>query len=104
MSRIVRLASEALAELDEAARWYDDQRRGLGEEFIEAVEEVLVSLRNWSSTGTPVEVGGHGVRRMRVQGFPYHLPYQETDDEVHVLAVAHDHRRPQYWAARSVES
>ena len=104
MSRTVRLATAASAELDEAARWYDSQRRGLGDEFIEAVEDVLASLRDWSSAGTPVETGGHGFRRMRVDGFPYHLPYRVTDNEVQVLAVAHDHRRPEYWASRSTDS
>lgn len=104
MSRTVRLATGAVPELDEAARRYDSQRRGLGDEFLEAVEEALASLRDWSSIGTPVETGGHGFRRMQVDGFPYHLPYRLTDDEVQVLAIAHDRRRPGYWASRSTET
>lgn len=104
MTRTVRLATGALTELDEAARWYDSRRRGLGHEFLEAVEEALASLRDWPSIGTPVETGGHRFRRVRVGGFPYHLPYRMTDDEVQVLAIAHDRRRPGYWAPRSTET
>jgi toxin ParE1/3/4 len=54
--------------------------------------------------GAPIEVGGHGFRRIGVRGFPYHLAYRLTDDEVQVLAVAHDRRRPDYWIPRSTDS
>jgi hypothetical protein len=43
------------------------------------------------------------VRRLPVAGFPYHLIYLPRDDAIHVLAVAHDHRRPGYWTRRAAE-
>lgn len=40
------------------------------------------------------------VRRVPVSRFPYHLAYLVTPEEIHVLAVAHDRRRPIYWSGR----
>jgi toxin ParE1/3/4 len=37
----VELAVEALAEVDEAARWYNDRRRGLGQDLLAELEAVL---------------------------------------------------------------
>ena len=96
----MRLATPARAELVEAAQWYEDRRAGLGGDFIDAVEAAAERLADWPDAGTPVQVGGHGYRRVGVSGFPYHLPYRVTEDEVQVLAVAHDRRQPGYWSGR----
>ena len=40
------------------------------------------------------------VRRLGVRRFPYHVIYLETRDELRILAVAHDRRRPGYWRSR----
>ena len=40
-------------------------------------------------------------RRAPVSRYPYHLAYLVADDEIHVLPVAHDHRRPTYWTGRA---
>ena len=42
MSLSVRLA--ALADLDDAYDWYESQRPGLGDEFLAAVDDVLVAI------------------------------------------------------------
>jgi hypothetical protein len=36
-----------------------------------------------------------------VSRFPYHVAYLVTTDQVHVVAIAHDRRRPIYWSARA---
>lgn len=40
------------------------------------------------------------VCRLPVSRFPYHLVYLLGDEVIHVLAVAHDYRRPGYWKSR----
>jgi hypothetical protein len=35
-----------------------------------------------------------------VHGFPYDVVYQVEQDELQVLAVAHQHRKPGYWRER----
>jgi hypothetical protein len=72
----VRFSAEAAEELGAATAWYDTQRRGLGLVFIDAVEAAVDLVAR------------------------YNLPYLVLDDHVRVLAVAHDRRRPRYWAPR----
>ena len=43
---------------------------------------------------------GLGVRRVAVSRFPYYVAYLVTDYQIHVLAIAHDRRRPVYWRGR----
>lgn len=43
---------------------------------------------------------GDGVRRCRLSRFPYGLIYAIDKDDIVVLAVAHLHRRPDYWRDR----
>lgn len=103
MSLPVRFSAEAASELDAAAAWYDEQRPGLGEAFIDAVETALGLLADWPGSGAPATglADGLDVRRVPVARFPYHLPYVVIEDHVRVLAVAHDRRRPGYWAPRA---
>lgn len=41
-----------------------------------------------------------GVRYGALHRFPYTVVYVELDDRIWVVAVAHQHRRPGYWARR----
>ena len=43
------------------------------------------------------------VRRLPVARFPYHVVYLLLHEVIHVLAIAHDHRRPGYWTSRRPE-
>ena len=60
-------------------------------------------LRHGPSSGTRVEGLSEAldVRRAPLSRYPYHLAYLVAGDEIHVLAVAHDRRRPTYWAGRT---
>jgi plasmid stabilization system protein ParE len=98
----VRFEPEASAELDHAALWYQDQRSGLGLEFLDAVERAVAMVQRWPhaaplATDLPTELI---VRRAPVDTFPYRLIYLETTSAIRVLAVAHESRRPNYWMDR----
>ncbi|MDE0801990.1 MAG: type II toxin-antitoxin system RelE/ParE family toxin [Acidimicrobiales bacterium] len=101
MSPAVRFVPAARDELREAAAWYEERRSGLGDQFVDAVEVALELIVDWTAAGTPVEIGAHDVRRLSVIGFPYHLPYRVVGDWIEIVAVAHDRRRPAYWAGRT---
>lgn len=105
MTLPVRLSAEAASEVEHATAWYEKQQPGLGEAFIDAVETALGFLAEWPSSGMPLPdvAPGLEIRRVPVSRFPYQLPYVVLDDQVRVLAVAHDHRRPGYWTSRANE-
>lgn len=102
MTHQVRFAPEASAELTGAARWYEERHVGLGLAFLAAVELAVESLLRWPRAGAPVAglAEEFEVRRVPVSRFPYHVAYLVTDELIHVLAIAHDRRRPVYWSGR----
>ncbi len=46
--------------------------------------------------------GGVGTRSRRVRRFPYRLVYLEQPEQLWIIAVAHQSRRPDYWLRRVV--
>lgn len=55
MTLPIQFSAEASAELDDAAIWYDEQRAGLGDEFLDVVSETLDTLASWPHSGAPVD-------------------------------------------------
>jgi hypothetical protein len=45
----------------------------------------------------------YGTRRVFPQRFPFSVVYLHRDDEILVLAVAPDGRKPGYWLSRIIE-
>ena len=98
----VRFEAEAEAEYQEAGRWYEERRAGLGLEFFDAVDATLGQILLLPQAGAPVPRVPLDipVRRVPVRRFPYHVIYLERADAIRILAIAHDRRRPGYWKGR----
>lgn len=102
MKKAVRLETAAEDEFDAAAAWYERQRPGLGQEFIDEVAQVLARLGESSQSfsllpGVPPALGIH---RAGVHRFPYAVLFLDQPEVVRVLAIAHERRRPGYWRGR----
>jgi plasmid stabilization system protein ParE len=93
---------EAGQELADAAGWYEDQRSGLGQRFLDRVAATLHRLSKFPAAGAPVPHVPSEVpaRRAPVERFPYHVVYLDTPAAIRILAVAHDRRMPGYWLGR----
>lgn len=92
MSRELIIKSVAKTETADAHNWYEQQRRGLGGEFLTAVEAVLVVIQRTPGRFAPV----HGeVRKARLTRFPYSIYFVWRDDLISVLAIYHAKRDPQ---------
>lgn len=93
----VRFRLEAAADVESARAWYDEQRGGLGDEFLEALEhtiELIISFPN----AFPEIAAGH--RRALLLRFPYSLYYRVELDVIDVLACLHSSRSPHVWRTR----
>ena len=93
----VRFLTIAEAELDDAIRWYQAQAGGLGDAFL---IDVITAAKRIEQHPNAWHLLGQGIRRCRLTRFPYGLIYSADNDGVVVLAVAHLHRRPDYWRDR----
>ncbi len=105
MTRPATLHADAAAELQAATDWYDERRAGLGLQLLAAVDRAVQQARSWPHSGSlvPEVPSDLAVRRLPVARFPYHLVYLTREEVIHVLAVAHDHRKPGFWKDRSAE-
>ncbi len=103
MSRRVLVEPEASTELEEAARWYEAQRSGLGLTFLAAVDVAVEYLAAWpeSGSGVPGVPASPSACQLPVSRFPYRIVYMIASEEVRVLAVAYTRRRPGYWRSRT---
>ncbi|MEX0718898.1 MAG: type II toxin-antitoxin system RelE/ParE family toxin [Planctomycetaceae bacterium] len=85
-------------DLSDAWDWYDAQRDGLGDEFLECVEEALDGLRTMPQMYGKVF---QELRRAHVRRFPYGVFYRIDDQQVTVVAVYHARRDPGAWQQRA---
>lgn len=88
----------ALVELQEAASFYTDSaNRELGMAFVAEFEQAVNAILGNPRMGALFR----GTRRRYVlRRFPYTVIYQISIDELRVIAVAHQRRRPGYWVRR----
>lgn len=84
-------------ELAEAKRFYNRQQQGLGESF-QREAEAAARLIQERPLAWQVEV--EPVRRFLFDRFPYKMLYIIRAERVVVIAVAHQHRHPDYWVDR----
>ncbi len=93
----IRLLAPAQAELDEAITWYAAQAPGLGEAFLIETLKTIKLIEQFPAVWHPLTPH---IRRCRLKRFPYSVVYTLDDDNILVLAVAHQHRKPTYWRSR----
>ena len=98
MSRRLVLRDAARAEFADAALWYENQRVGLGTEFVDEVERVFDNIAGQPDR-YPV-VSGH-VREAPVSRFPYAIYYRVRPTAVVIIAVFHCSRDPGIWQGRA---
>ena len=95
-----RFHHEASEEYLKSVAFYEEEQRGLGWRFIQAVEAgietVMDEPERWRCFDGPL-------RRHLIESFPFHLIYGVRADEVVFVAVAHCSRKPGYWHERVEE-
>ena len=102
MSQRIIVLDEAEDELIEAQKWYDRQRSGLGKEFRSAIDEAMERLIKAPLAVPPIVNFSTSIaaRRVLVKRFPYSIVFISHDEDLWVVAFAHQHRRPGYWRER----
>ena len=98
MTRPVDFRPEAVDEVDAAYEWYEEQRAGLGEEFlatlVSRLDEIQASPEGWA-------ILYRGIRACPMRRFPYIIYFRVMPDRINVVAVHHGHRSPRAWRSRA---
>jgi len=85
-------------EYEEAFDYYEAEEPGLGEKFRRAVWTAIAIIEQHPQIGKEVRPG---LQRILVPRFPYKLIYSIQGDTLRIIAVAHGHRKPNYWIDRT---
>ena len=93
----IRFLAPARSEVDDAVAWYNDQAAGLGFEFLDELDRAIRRSAVYPKAGMEIEPG---LRRCLLARFPFKLIYGLDGDTLIVVAIAHLHREPRYWAGR----
>jgi plasmid stabilization system protein ParE len=93
----VSFLSPALAEIADAAAYYQSHAPEAAEGFFESLDAGVDLLANHPYAGRPTRFEA---RRLTLRKYPYDLVYRIYDEGVLVTAVAHHRRKPWYWADR----
>lgn len=101
----LRLAVAAQADFQSAANWYDTQRDGLGDEFLEELASAIKEIERDPLRFARVTAARtrREVRTYRLKRFPYSVVYERIGDEFTLIAVAHAKRRLNYWLRRKTD-
>lgn len=96
----IRLSLPAELDLTEAADYYETSQPGLAEEFTDEFSETLARIKMAPKAGSPYD---NITRYQMLHRFPYSVFYTEKNNEIVIVPVAHQHRKPGYWQGRVEE-
>jgi plasmid stabilization system protein ParE len=97
MSRQLVFHPDVADEVNDAYRWYESRRPGLGDDSLDALEAVDRAILVTPEMHQVIE---QDVRRSLPRRFPYAVYYRVHADRVEVIAVQHGHRDPAAWRSR----
>lgn len=98
MKRILRLREEADRDLATAASWYEQQRDGLGHDFL---DEALSAFQSIAEQPLTYPVVRRNTRRALIPRFPFAIYFRVESSHILVIAVMHGSRHPRRWQSRT---
>jgi len=99
MTRSFIVRPEAELDIAETFEWYEQQRKGLGDDFLLRVESAFDFLMQDPFSFAPIY---KDIRRILLRRFPYGVFYIVSRDSIIVLAVIHVKRHPFSWKSRHI--
>ena len=93
----VEVLELAKQEFDEAFSYYEAKEFGLGSKFQTAIKAQVQAITNHPDAWMLIRPG---IRKCLGKRFPYDLIYEVLPSKIVILAIAHQKKRPHYWAKR----
>lgn len=82
--------TEAIIDIQEAYIWYEEQKDGLGDEFLEELEIGQHKISNHPQYYAGVN---NRFRRLKINRFPYIVVYEIEENCIIVIAVRHTKKK-----------
>lgn len=100
MSYRLHLRDEADLDVVDAVGWYEEQRFGLGAEFLMELDSVMQRIVQMPLQFPEIK---NDLRRALLHRFPYSVYFEVSHEMVDVIAILHHHRHPRIWQQRIVK-
>ena len=73
------------------------QSEGLGNKFIYEIDKTISIIKNYPESFTAYT---KHTRKAVINIFPYNIIFSILDKSIVIIAIAHQHIKPNYWANR----
>ncbi len=93
----IRILAVARTELLDAKEYYNNERAGLGFEFVVEFKNTLLRIAGFPAAWPQLS---NRLRRCIMNRFPYSVIYELNHDCIRVVAVMHMRRDPKCWQNR----
>ncbi len=93
----VEFLEPAYKEYQEAIEFYNLQSEGLGKIFEVEIDRIISILKNFPESFSKYT---KRTRKAVVNIFPYNIIYSVRNESIIITAIAHHHRKPDYWINR----
>jgi plasmid stabilization system protein ParE len=97
VSRALEYLDEAIEEAEAAARWYAERSSNAASGFADEIDAAIAAIEQNPEAWPSYD---HGTRHYLLRRYPFSVVYRIEATRILVVAVAHGHRRPGYWASR----
>lgn len=87
----------AKLELEDATSFYELEYPGLGKRFKQEVKKSIKRILEYPKAWS---IERSDIRKCLLHKFPYKILYSIEDDHILIIAIAHLHRKPDYWVER----
>jgi plasmid stabilization system protein ParE len=98
VSYTVHIRHDAELDIEEAAFWYEKQREGLGDEFL---DQIQAALRLMAENPYMFPIVHRHTRRALIKRFPFGIYFRIEQNSIVVVAVMHGSRHPKRWQRRT---
>jgi hypothetical protein len=96
----VKFNELAVREMNDAIAYYELQFSGLGTAFKEEIKKAINRIIKYPNAWPIVD---ENIRKYILHKYPYNLYYSMEKDHLYIIAIAHQHRKPNYWIDRFEE-
>jgi len=93
----IKYLSLAKKEFFDAISYYENQQLNLGRTFESNIKNSIKRISEFPEVYVKVKAD---IRRCVAHKFPYNILYSIEDNHILIIAIAHQHRKPDYWLDR----
>ena len=87
----------AREEFHSAIKYYESQQTNLGRKFQSDVENSISRIKEFPKAYVSIK---NDERRCLLHKFKYSIFYSIEESYILIIAIAHQHRKPDYWIDR----